>query len=146
MSSKVKEHKIDLIVLIPPKIKVLKLVEEITEDQTEDVAKCMAEGGKPRAQVEWKFLNLAEDLTALTGTEESMLTLTPRREMHKTIVQCVVNHDALDQPKIESITLNVKFAPGQPTMKIIDANCDDEENEKKLKIICEDNLVQANPK
>lgn len=147
ISQKLNEHVINLIVLIPPVISMEVLTDVIVEsDSNVDIAKCTADGGKPQAMVSWQFVNFNHDLSVLTGQEESMLSIKPNRNMNNYKVQCIVEHEAIDTPLISELTLDIQFKPGQPSMKIIDANCDDELSNKKLKLVCEDNAIAANPK
>ena len=97
----------------------------------------------------WKFIGYTpgeDDVVLSAAPEENMLTVIPNRRMHKAEVQCTVEHEALNSPLTSDVHLNVEFPPGKPTMKLIDADCsDDEVSNKKVKLVCEDNDFPANP-
>ena len=93
----------------------------------------------------FRFSSSSQDLSSLTGMEESLLELAPSRLMHGKSVDCIVSHEALDAPLSHSMTLNVEFKPGKPVMKMKNFDCSDESSNKQLELICEDNSLGANP-
>lgn len=139
-------QEISIFVLIPPEIRLSPLQNSFQESELKvAVAKCRADGGKPQATVSWRFSSSSQDLSSLTGMEESLLELAPSRLMHGKSVDCIVSHEALDAPLSHSMTLNVEFKPGKPVMKMKNFDCSDESSNKQLELICEDNSLGANP-
>ena len=62
--------------------------------------------------------------------------------MHDSVVQCVINHEALATPIIHEMKLNVQYTPEQPVMKVKAPECDQMQT---MNLVCEDSKFKANP-
>ena len=105
------------------------------------IARCHSTGERPAALISWRSSRLGS-LEHLDGDGQSILNVIPSRFMHGSVVECVINHEALESPIIHEMTLDVQYAPEQPVMKVQAPDC---EKMQTMNLICEDSKFKANP-
>uniref|UniRef100_V9KRK8 Poliovirus receptor-related protein 2-like protein n=1 Tax=Callorhinchus milii TaxID=7868 RepID=V9KRK8_CALMI len=109
----------NLTVLVKPRNTAAPVMVRAGGTSEQAVARCVSQGGKPRAEISWEppglpgfnVSTVSVQNADSTYTVTSELLTLPTPEIYQQSVDCVVKQAALDKPDRLSVSLTVQFSP-----------------------------------